>query len=166
MNPIQESAVTLFTFCPNCTRSESWSEAEAVIFKQPGNKMTTIVRDSKENPFNRCCDPLKGKTLTYVYLRFANLVNRTRDGKLHGINIDIIKELSSIMGFKYKLLRGGFDLNVMGKEFAGKVGKVAQSKGHLGGPLMQSVFLPNIRHSNYVYFQRFCVSGRIPTALK
>ena len=58
---MKNEALSLFTFCPNCTKSESWPSA-----KQGWTYNKGILRENF-NPFEDCCNPLEWKRFKVSY---------------------------------------------------------------------------------------------------
>ena len=121
--PVQHSTLTLHAFCPNCTVSRHWIGP----FAQISNEKRSVIEKYPLNPFSLCCNPLKGKVIKYLYMYLepvSFLDHKTNGSELIGVNIDIIKELSSILEFKYRLIKGGVNFKIMGR-WVGIIGKIS-----------------------------------------
>ena len=153
-------------FCPNCTLQEHWVGPLARISRQDPTVLETSLL--KAGLSSLCCDPLKGKTLrvSYALLEPVAIPPKTKGGKVTGINIDLAKELSSIMGFKCRFINGGFDIKILGKWY-GSMAKISRNQVDLGAPVTivrRSVL--GTEASSYTYFDKFVISTRIPIRLK
>ena len=143
-----------------------WTGPLALI----STKRQSALEKYSFNPFAVCCNPLKGKVIKYAYTHLEPVTfldPKSNGTKQIGIDIDLIRELSLILGFKYQLIKGGPAFKLMGQWF-GTYGLLIRNKVHIGSPqgMVGDRKVAGVESSTYVYHDKFVFSTRIPIPLR
>lgn len=81
-----------------------------------------------EDPFTRCCDPLKGKRLRVAYNGVIPIIFRPESGNkfdqsVTGVDIDVMKIVADVLGFQVIFQLENFDVKIFGR-WTGKIAVV------------------------------------------